>query len=243
MHLLSRGPEVDLLDLYDPPARSVRGGMVLSADGSATSGGSSLPLSTDADKQGFRTLRAVCDVVLVGAGTARAEDYGPVPLREPTRAWRRGHGRSERPPLALVSRSLGLDPAMRCFTGEVRSLVVTCAAAPADRRAALAEVADVVVAGEDRVDLEAALAQLAERGLGRVLCEGGPSLLGDLAAAGLLDELCMTLSPLLAGSGPGLLATALPRPLPLHLLHVLEEDGSLLLRYRLGGGPASSLSP
>lgn len=234
MHLLSPGPEVELLDLYDPPARSVRGGMVLSADGAAAHDGSSLPLSTAADKVVFRTLRAVADVVLVGAGTARAEDYGPIPVAEARRAWRVAHGRTERPPLALVSRSLDLDPGLRCFTGEVRPLVVTCAAAPADRRAALAEVADVVVAGDAEVDLAAALDALAGRGLGRVLCEGGPSLLGDLVVAGLLDELCMTLSPLLAGSGPGLLAAALPAPVPLELLHVLEEDGSLLLRYRLG---------
>lgn len=238
MHLLSPGPEVELLELYDPAARSVRGGMVLSADGSAVHDGSSLPLSTAADKVVFRTLRAVADVVLVGAGTARAEDYGPIPVAEAARAWRSARGRPERPPLALVSRSLDLDPGQRCFTGPVRPLVVTCAAAPTDRRAALAEVADVVVAGEEQVDLATALAALADRGLGRVLCEGGPSLLGDLVRAGLLEELCMTLSPLLAGSGPGLLAQVLPTPVPLELLHVLEQNGSLLLRYRVGGPAA-----
>jgi riboflavin biosynthesis pyrimidine reductase len=240
VHLLSPGPPLDLpglYDLYDPPARSVRGGMVLSADGAAAHDGSSLPLSTPADKVVFRTLRAVADVVLVGAGTARAEDYGPIPVPEAARAWRGERGRPPRPPLAVVSRALDLDPGQRCFTGQVRPLIVTCAAAPPARRAALAEVADVVIAGEERVDLAAALAALADRGLGRVLCEGGPSLLAGLVGAGLLDELCMTLSPLLAGTGPGMLAAALPAPVPLELVHVLEEQGSLLLRYAVGGSP------
>jgi riboflavin biosynthesis pyrimidine reductase len=102
-------------------------------------------------------------------------------------------------------------------------------------------VADVVVAGDDAVDLVAAVATLRERGLVRVHCEGGPTLLADVAAAGLLDELCLTVSPLLAGGSyagedapmPRILAGA-PLPAPpasLSLAHVLEGDGTLFLRY------------
>jgi riboflavin biosynthesis pyrimidine reductase len=223
-----------LLDLYDAAGPHVRAGMVTSLDGSAALDGSSLPLSGPADRQVFRALRSVADVVLVGAGTARAEDYGPVRLRPQASGWRAARSRHPQVPLAVVSRSLRLDPAARAFAaGPSRPLVVTCAAAPRERRRRLAEVADVVVAGEGDVDLAAALAALADRGLSRVLCEGGPSLLGDLARAGLLDEVCATVAPVLAGAGPGLLAGGLVRPLPLRLVHLLEEDGVLLGRWRV----------
>lgn len=212
-----------LLALYDPgPGRSVRGGMVLSADGSATRDGTSRPLSTPADRAVFRALRTLADVVLVGAGTARAESYGPVRLPAAHRAAREAAGRPAVPALAVVSRSLDL----RGVSGAV---LVTSAARARTAPAGL----DLVAAGDDEVDLAAALDALAARGLTRVLCEGGPQLLGDLVAAGLLDELCMTLSPGLAGPGPGLLAAPLPAPVPLRLVHLVEQDGSLLLRWSL----------
>jgi riboflavin biosynthesis pyrimidine reductase len=141
--------------------------------------------------------------------------------------------------IAVVSASLDLDPTSRLFTAAepaARTVVVTCRAAPADRRAALAEVADVLVAGDDRVDLAAAVGRLAERGLPRVLCEGGPTLFGTLLAAGLVDELCLTVSALLTGPGTGRIVAGPPpsdAPYPLTLLHALEEDGALLLRYAL----------
>jgi riboflavin biosynthesis pyrimidine reductase len=219
-----------LFDLYDGAERHVRGGMVASADGSTAWEGSSRPLSGAADLVVFRTLRAVADVVLVGAATARAEDYGRIPLRAASRDWRTQHGRSPDVRLAVVSRTLDLPPGAL----DARPVVVTCAASPADRRAALADLADVVVAGDDDVDLAAAVDALAERGLTRVLCEGGPALLQAVAAAGLLDELCLTLSPVLAGGAPGLLPGALPALLPLRLLHLLEDEGVLLARYAVG---------
>ena len=216
---------LDLLAAYATTGPVVRGGMVLSADGAAAHAGSSRPLSPRADREVFRTLRAVADVVLVGAGTARAEAYGRIPVRADRAAWRRERGLTEAPRLAVVSHSLDLPDAVL----DARPVVVTCASAPLGRVAGH----DVVVAGERDVDLAAALAGLRERGLARVLCEGGPALLGDLVAAGLLEELCLTVSPLLAGAGPGLLGAALPAPVPLELLHVLEQDGCLLLRYRV----------
>ena len=213
----------DLLEAYDAgPGRLVRGGMVLAADGGAVHGGTSRGLSTPADRAVFRALRTVSDVVLVGAGTARAEAYGPVRLSAEQQAWRTARGRPPVPPVAVVSRTLDLPAPL---LGS--AVVVTCARAPH------AGLADVVVAGEDEVDLADALDQLAARGLRHVLCEGGPALLGELVARGLLDELCATLSPHLVGRSPGLLGAPLPAPLPLRLLHVLEDEGSLLLRWGL----------
>jgi len=215
----------DLLELYDVPDRRrlVRGGMVLSADGGAVHDGSSRPLSTPADRAVFRALRAVSDVVLVGAGTARVEGYGPLRLSPEQQTWRTQRGRPPLPALAVVSRSLDLPERLL----EVAT-VVTCASSAHEG------LRDPVVAGQDRVDLAGALDQLAARGLRQVLCEGGPDLLGELVGAGLLDELCATLSPHLVGRAPGLLGAPLAAPVPLRLLHVLEDDGSLLLRWSLG---------
>jgi len=143
-------------------------------------------------------------------------------------------------PIALVSRGLGLDLATPLFTDappDARTIVITCAGSPDDRRAAVARVADVVVAGEMAVDLKEALTALRDRGLGRVLCEGGPHLLGQLAAEGLLDELCLTVSPILAGPGPTRVVAGAPFPAqPVTLAHALTEDGALFCRYLVEGG-------
>lgn len=227
-----RDVDADALpDLYDRPDRHVRAGFVVSADGSTAWAGSSRPLSDAADMAVFRTLRAVADVVLVGASTARSEGYDRIPLRPVARDWRAAHGRASEVRLAVVSRSLDL-PAM-----DGRPVVVTCTAAPADRRAAVARYADVVVAGDEDVDAAAAVTALAELGLTRVLCEGGPHLLQSVAAAGALDELCLTVSPVLAGGAPGLLVDALPDLTPMRLVHLLEDDGVLLARYAVGQAP------
>jgi riboflavin biosynthesis pyrimidine reductase len=116
---------------------------------------------------------------------------------------------------------------------DARTIVITSEKCPADRRKAAAEVADVLVAGTDQVDLPAALDQLAERGLRRVLCEGGPHLLAQFAAAGRLDELCVTVSPVLGAGEAGriLAGPALPGGLPLTLGHLVEDQGFLLCRY------------
>lgn len=221
----------DLLDLYDPGgAACVRAGFVVSVDGTAAVDGSSRPLGTAADRAAFRALRAVSDAVVVGAGTVRAEDYGPVRLRAAGRSWRAARSRPEHVPLVVVSRSLRLDPAGRWATG-ARPVVVTCAAADRGRRQALSAVADLLVAGEDDVDLPAAVGELASRGLRSLLCEGGPALLQAFLAASLVDELCLTVSPALAGGLP-LLPGALPAPVPLRLVHAVDGgDGSLLCRW------------
>lgn len=219
------GDDVDLRAAYAVSAkRHVRANFVSSLDGAATLQGKSAGLSSDADRALFHLLRSMADVVLVGAGTARAENYGGAKTRDGATP----------PPIAVVSKSLDLDPAARLFTDTtVKPIVITCAASPDLVREQLSSIADVVVAGDGDVDLRTALDELADRGLGRVLCEGGPHLLGAIAAAGLLDELCLTLSPMIAGGTAGrIVAGYLPDVVePMHLQHVLEEDGHLFLRY------------
>jgi riboflavin biosynthesis pyrimidine reductase len=216
--------DVDLRAAYSVDAeRHVRANFVASVDGSVTLEGKSGGLGNAADRELFHLLRAMADVVLVGAGTARVENYGGA---------REVDGRT--PPIAVVSRSLDLDPQSRLFTDtRVPPIVLTCEAAPADRRDRLTDVAEVVVAGETDVDMAAAVDALADRGLCHVECEGGPHLLGWLVAAGLLDELCLTLAPVIAGGMAGRIVAGLESQVAdlLRLDHVLEDDGHLFLRY------------
>jgi riboflavin biosynthesis pyrimidine reductase len=224
----------ELAALYEfPGPRWLRANMVASADGAGFLEGRTAALSTPADMRLFGLLRVLADVVLVGAGTARAEEYKPArrrPSLEDLRA-----GRPPTVPIAVVSRKLDLDFAAPLFTDappDARTIVITCAGSPDDQRAAAARVADVIVAGETAVDLEEAVAALRDRGLGQVLCEGGPHLLGQLAAEGLLDELCLTVTPVLAGPGPTRVVAGAPFPArPMTLAHVLTDDGELFCRY------------
>jgi riboflavin biosynthesis pyrimidine reductase len=226
-----------LINLYAPSEesrRSLRVNFVTSLDGAVTLEGYSEGLSSPADKRVFDLLRMLCDALIVAAGTLRHEGYGAITLDERRREWRRRHGLAEHLPLVVVSRTLALGPALAALTeAPIRPYVVTCAAAPPAERAALAEVAEVIVCGDSEVDLAAARAQLHERGLAQLLCEGGPHLLGGLTAADLVDDFCLTLSPLLAGAGAGRIAAGPPSPQPrrLGLCHVLSEDDMLLLRY------------
>jgi riboflavin biosynthesis pyrimidine reductase len=216
-----------------PDARWLRANMVTSADGAGSFDGLSEGLSSAADRKLFGLLRALADVVLVGAGTARAEHYRPARRRPEFASLR--EGRTATPPIALVSRSLDLDLDASLFTQappDARTIVITHAACPADKLAAVARVADVIVAGDATVDLAQALAALRERGLGRVNCEGGPMLLATLAGAGLLDELCLTVSPLLTGPGaPRITAGDGFSARHLILADVLLDDGFLYCRY------------
>ena len=240
MRLLSPAGGGDLDDaalarLYAyPRERWLRANFVSSADGAGSLDGVSAGLSSEDDRRLFGLLRVLADVVLVGAGTARTEKYKPARRRAAL-----AHLRAGRPPtvpIAVVSRKLDLDFAAPLFTGappDARTIVITCASAPAPLRAATARVADVIVAGTAAVDLTEAAVVLAGRGLSRVLCEGGPHLLAQVAADGLLDELCLTVSPLLAGPGPHRITHGLPlaAALPMSLAHVLEADGFLFCRY------------
>jgi riboflavin biosynthesis pyrimidine reductase len=222
------------------PARGrcwVAGHMVAGLDGCAAVSGRVGALSTAPDKALFTDMRTLADVVLVGARTVREEGYGPIRLSAERAASRVERGATPAPPLAVVSRSLELPWESRAFGDaepESRTIVVTCADAPPDRLARAREVADVVVAGEASVEPERLFAELAGRGHRFVLCEGGPSWLGELVVAGHLDELCLTISPMMGGDplpvavfppGAGLTGFS--------LRHVLREDDTLFLRYEV----------
>ena len=226
----------DLAALYAyPDGQWLRANMVSSADGAANLDGASAALSSDTDRRLFALLRTLSDVIIVGAATARTEHYKPARIQEPWRNLR--SSRPPTPPIAVVTARLDLDPTSRLISeapASARTIVITTAQAPADRRAELARHADVIVAGEKTVDLKTAVCALAERGHRRMLAEGGPHLLAQLLEAGRLDELCLTIGPLMAGPGASrIVAGALPTvpPLPLTLAHVLEDDGFLFCRY------------
>lgn len=226
---------------YPPSGRAsgtwVRANMVATVDGAAAGmDGRSGSVSTPADRRVLGVLRGLADVVLVGAGTARAERYRPVRVRETMRPGRQRRGQRPVPAVAVVSRSLDLDLADPLFTDAVeRTIVITGTGSPPARRALLEQVADVLVSGEGEVHLATALDALAQRGLRRVLCEGGPTLLAAMVTADLLDELCLTLTPALAGGGAGrILSGPTPAtPYDLRLAAVLEEDGALFTRWQV----------
>jgi riboflavin biosynthesis pyrimidine reductase len=208
--------------------------MIASLDGAITVEGRSGPLGRPADRALFLALRHAADVVLAGAGTIRAEGYGPARPSAEQRAARLARGQTERPAIAVVTRSLRLDLDAPLFTeADPRTIVVTCDAAPADRRRAATERAEVVVAGHDDVDLAAALAALDGLGASLVACEGGPRLNGDLVAADLVDEWDLTLAPWLVGdrSERSSLGPRPAAPRGFELARLLEGDGLLLGRW------------
>lgn len=235
MHHLLPDPAsvVDLDEAYAHPQGLVRANMVASLDGAVKdSSGQSGGLSSPADKKIFGAQRAGCDVVLVGAGTVRAEGYGPARPNAERQRVRLARGQSAVPPIAVVSRSLDLDLTTAFFTeAAARPVVVTVASSDRHRRADIAALADIVVAGDEDVDIAAALEALRDRGLSRVLCEGGPHLLTDLAVAGRLDELCLTVSlTIQGGDSARLISGGAIEGWHGELVHVLSEDAHLFLR-------------
>ena len=214
--------------------------MVGGLDGCAAIGGRVGDLSTAPDSELFILMRALADVVLVGARTVRMERYGPVRLPAGRVAARRAAGRPGTPPLAVVTRSLDLDWSGRAFAAAPagsRTLVITSQDADPGRLARAREAADVLLAGPGRVDPGLAMAMLAGRGCRVVLCEGGPTWLGELVAAGLLDELCLTVSPMMGGDPLPVSVSPPGSPLvPFVLRHVLADGDTLFLRYERGSG-------
>lgn len=239
--LPSPAADVDVHEFYARDwldAGGLRVNFVCSADGAATEQGRSAGLQTPGDNTVFDALRDLADVVLAGAGTVRTEGYGQVRLPAQRLAARRRHGLAEALPTAVVSRSLDLDPRADLFTasGAARTIVLTCAAADRDARTALGRVSDVIICGEQSVDLALARARLAERGLTRILCEGGPTMFGQLGRAGVADELCLSVTPLLTGPGARRIVAGdlwPDGPRTLRLSGLLEEDGALFCRYRV----------
>jgi riboflavin biosynthesis pyrimidine reductase len=212
--------------------------MVSSADGHATLAGRSGGLSSPADRELFHALRLAADAVLVGAGTLRSERYGRI-VRDPAaRRLRTERGLAGEPLACIVSRSLALDPAIPLLA-EPESRVAILTPSDGELAGAAAEVSYIRRGAGGGCDLGAALEQLQSRfGVGLLLCEGGPHLAGELLAAGLLDELFLSLAPKLAGGDPpgkhALRIVAGPEldpPVELELLGVLSADSHLFLRY------------
>ncbi|MFF0376068.1 pyrimidine reductase family protein [Actinoplanes missouriensis] len=221
-----------LTELYPrEPDPALRVNFIASADGAVTVEGVSAGLQGPGDKEVFDTLRMVCDALIVAAGTVRAENYDALRLTPAARAWRTAAGLPEFPLMVIVSGSLDLDPDQLIFSdAPIRPIVITHSRARAADR--LTEVAEVVALGDDRVDLAAMVRLLHERGAGQLLCEGGPGLLGSLIAADLVDELCLTVAPLLVGGGAGRIAHGPDGPgRRMRLRHVLTREDMLFLRY------------
>lgn len=205
-----------LADFYPHPAQSpagphpgrpyVRVNFVSSVDGAVTHNGKSGDLGGPGDRAVFRVLRGLADIVLVGARTALTEGYRQPQPDEVFAALRERDGQTPAPALGLVSRSLNI-PADYPPLSDPDTVIFACASAPTDRRQALTDAgATIVDCGDDTVELELVVRVCRERGRSRVLCEGGPSLLGNLIAADLVDELCHTTSPVLAGGDAGRIA-------------------------------------
>jgi riboflavin biosynthesis pyrimidine reductase len=226
----------DLLALYAYPDSSpcVRFNFIASLDGSATHQGVSAPLGNEGDRRLFGLLRRLCDVILVGAGTVRAEGYaGPLVSAEDAR-WRAAQGLREHPALAIISGTLGLDPDSELFEqSPVRPILFTTAEADPLRMRLLSEVADVVVVGEDRADARACAAWLHSSGLGRILCEGGPGIFGGFIADDAVDELCLSVSPLLTGGEGTRISAGVDSPAlrTMTLASLLESDSALFGRW------------
>jgi riboflavin biosynthesis pyrimidine reductase len=229
-------PAVVYADLPHNDSRpAVRLNMIVSVDGGTSWNGVSGALGGPADHALFSVLRSFADVVLVASATMRGEHYGPAVLAPHVQDARRARGQAPVPRIAVVSRACRFDWSTPFFTAATaRPIILTVSSAPEADRARAAEVADVIVAGDNDVDLSDAVGELGSLGAKNVLAEGGPTLNGELARAGLLDELCVTLSPLLAsGDAKRIIAgSTLDALEPLALCTICEEDDYLFLRYR-----------
>ncbi len=236
----------EILALYgsnDRAERLVRANFVTSVDGASTVSGLSGALGGPADKRVFDLLRRLSDVIVVGAGTIRAESYGAMRLSAEASHWRVDQGLPAQPQFAIVSARLELDPTSDVFAdAPVRPLVLTVDRADPRARHELERVAEVISCGELHAGGTRVVDALATRGLHQVHCEGGPHLLGTLIADDVLDELCLTTSPLLEGGvGPRIVsapgpaesgpAESGPATRPMALDHVLVSDSMLFTKY------------
>jgi riboflavin biosynthesis pyrimidine reductase len=207
---------------------------VSSADGAVTIAGRSRPLSNPADRAVYPLGSKLADVIMVGARTAIIEEFTGIAPDDELLELRKRHGLTLVPPIAVVTSGHSLPPDAPVIT-DVRTptTVITCASAPRELQDAWSAAgANLLIAGEEVVDLEEATKRLAERGLGRIHCDGGPRLFGSLLQAGVVDELRLTISPLLVSGAAGRIATGMAiDPTVLSLDSVLAEDDTLLMRY------------
>lgn len=219
----------ELERLYAYPASDrpwVRTNFVTTLDGAATGqNGTSGTLGGESDTRVFALLRSLADVIVVGAGTARDEGYADFKVDTELRT---RLGLSPVPTMVLISRSLGIPPALL----RPGIVVVTTADADPAALATLRESVEVMAEGDGEIDWSAVLAEFADRGWRRVLCEGGPSLHGELVKLDLVDELCLTIAPILAaGAAPRIAHGHDPVRHEMALGHAIEGDGGLLTRW------------
>jgi riboflavin biosynthesis pyrimidine reductase len=208
--------DADLDELYAVPSLPwLRVNMVSTVDGAATGpDGKSGGINNAADKRVFETLRRLCDVVVVGAGTARTEGYRDI-------------GK----PLVLVSRRAQVPEQLRdAAPGSVLMATYSAAEQLHDARATLGDE-QVLVCGQERVDLGELRRVLVDRGWTSILCEGGPHLLRDLLAEGVADELDLTVVPRLLGGEHPRIVEGPPVDVPLEPALLLEDGGTLLGRW------------
>jgi 5-amino-6-(5-phosphoribosylamino)uracil reductase len=229
-------PVEDLVGLYMSDERKAEGrpwvlvNFISSADGGTAIEGKSSSLGDPDDKAVFQALRAVPDVILVGSGTVDAEDYQPVALDEQRRERRLAAGLTEVPVLAIVSGRLSFNTEARVFSDpEHRPMVITGPRADPVKLAMLGDAADVVILEE--VTPAAILARLSAAKV--VLCEGGPTLVGQFVAGHLVDELDLTIAPLMIGGSSARIAHGeiADPPVQMRLDRQLIGDRSLFMRY------------
>lgn len=208
--------------------------MVTSLDGSASLDGLSGGLSSPVDQMLMDVCRSVADVVVVGSATLKAEGYGALKVSQDSMAWRRQHGLSDHPVLAVVSGSLDLDPAAPFLADtSIPALILTGSTAPRHKVEALQEVAEVVVVGEGpHVDPVRAHRAFAERGHRRIQCEGGPGVLTLWYTAGRIAQLNLTVAAAVAGGDAGRILAGRHAPARrTELRQVLHDDSVLFLQH------------
>lgn len=245
MHLIWPPDQARPLDdealerLYTYPATSkwLAINYVSSADGAVEVGGTARGLSNPPDRKVLRLGSDLADVVLVGAQTAMVEGFHGVHPDAEAAARRRRHDLAAVPPTAVVTTGQTLPADAPVITeASTPTIVFTCAATPVATRHAWADAgAEVIVVGEATVDLSATVRALTDQGLHRIDCEGGPTLTGALFTAGLIDELRLTVSPLVTSGMAGRITTGPPiEPIDMQLATALAQDDVLLLRYLTG---------
>ncbi len=232
--------EVDTDDAYRDSRPMVDGrpwlmmNMISTIDGVTEVGGVSGPLGGPGDKEVFGTIRTLPDIILVGSTTATAEHYSPPSSSVSTKARRLSVGAWPVARVAVVSGSLNFDLALPRFTRpDQRPIVVTTEDADPTRLDQIAQRADIMQCGTGVVDLSRALQQMAALGAKVVLSEGGPTVNGALLAENLVDEVLISISPLIGGGESHGIARggALDQLQEFALRHVLTEDHFLFLRY------------
>jgi riboflavin biosynthesis pyrimidine reductase len=223
----------DLDPYYADAPHGVRANMVQSIDGAGAFHGRTKSITDPADQLLLKHLRGHADAVLVGGATVQAEKYGPVRLDDEVRRQRTDAGYAAIPPLVVVTARAMLPSDLRIFDPAAPRPIIATLKTAREQAERLEDVADVLFVGDDDLDARRLIDSLHDRDLHRVLCEGGPFLLSQLIEADVVDDMCLTVSPYLAGSQPTTPQppSAREHPTQLRLRHVLSHNDLLYLRY------------